>query len=267
MKPVIEGRKISYRSGGRMLVNRVDFAVATGSFTVIVGPNGAGKSTLIRLLCGELAPTGGEVLLNGRAIRSTPAWQVAHTRAVMPQASDLSLPFTVFEVTCLGVEGLGRGLARGDGARFAREALDQADIADLAHRNYQTLSGGERQRVHFARVLAQLKAGRTVETRQVLFLDEPIASLDLKHQLALLQEARRLVQGGLAIVAVLHDLQLAASMGDELALMHDGRLIVRGAPKDVLTPERLAAFFGVSLTAQHLPPQPWKLVSGDQMVS
>jgi iron complex transport system ATP-binding protein len=143
-----------------------------------------------------------------------------------------------------------------------REALGQADIGHLAQRNYQTLSGGERQRVHFARALAQLKAGRTLETRQVLFLDEPISSLDLRHQLALLQEARRLAQAGLAIVAVLHDLQLASSIGDELALMDQGRLIARGAPDDVLTPARLAEFFGVSLTTRRLPPHPWRLVSG-----
>jgi iron complex transport system ATP-binding protein len=179
----------------------------------------------------------------------------------MPQASDLGFPFTVFEVACLGVEGIGRGLSRSDRQRIALDALAQADVAHLARRNYQTLSGGERQRVHFARVLAQLQAGRTVEPRQVLFLDEPIASLDLKHQLALLQTAKSLAQGGLAVVAVLHDLQLAAGMGDDLVLMHGGRLVTRGRAEAVLTPARLVEVFGVSLIPSVLPPSPWTLSS------
>jgi iron complex transport system ATP-binding protein len=177
------------------------------------------------------------------------------------QASDLDLPFTVFEVACMGVEGIGRGLSRPDRQRIALEALARADVAHLARRNYQTLSGGERQRVHFARVLAQLEAGRTVETRQVLFLDEPIASLDLKHQLALLQTAKSLAQDGLAVVAVLHDLQLAAGIGDDLVLMDGGRLVTRGRPEAVLTPARLVEVFGVRLSTPMLPPSPWMLAA------
>ncbi len=262
MSPLLETKGIAYRAGRRMLVEGVDLAVESGSFTIVVGPNGAGKSTLLRLLCGELQPTSGEVLLDGRPLPSLPAWRLAHSRAVMPQASDLNFPFTVFEVAALGVEGIGRGLSRGDRQRLALDALERADVAHLARRNYQTLSGGERQRVHFARVLAQLQAGRTVETRQVLFLDEPIASLDLKHQLALLETAKGLARDGLAVVAVLHDLQLAASMGDELILMHAGRLVTRGKPDAVLTPARLAEVFGVSLMLPLLPPPPWILAPG-----
>jgi len=261
MSARLEAADLSYRGGGRMLVDAVDLSIAGGSFTIVIGPNGAGKSTLLRLLCGELVPTAGEIRLNGEPLRAIPPWRLAHGRAVMPQASDLSFPFTVFEVACLGVEGIGRGLSRGDRQRIALDALAQADVAHLARRNYQTLSGGERQRVHFARVLAQLQAGRTVEARQVLFLDEPIASLDLKHQLALLQTAKGLAQDGLAVVAVLHDLQLAAGMGDDLVLMHGGRLVTRGRPETVLTPALLADVFGVSLIPSTLPPNPWTLAA------
>ncbi|QRM29548.1 heme ABC transporter ATP-binding protein [Microvirga sp. VF16] len=259
MSVLLEAKGVSYRSGGRMLVEVVDLSIASGSFTIVIGPNGAGKSTLLRILCGELSPTEGEVRLDGQLLRSLPAWRLAHSRAVMPQASDLSFPFTVFEVASLGVEGIGRGLSRSDRQRFVLDALAQADVMHLAHRNYQTLSGGERQRVHFARVLAQLQAGRTVESRQMLFLDEPIASLDLKHQLALLQTAKSLAQGGLAVMVVLHDLQLAAGMGDDLVLMHGGRLVTRGRPETVLTPPMLTEIFGVNLIPSVLPPSPWTL--------
>lgn len=259
MSALLEAKGVSYRSGGRMLVAAVDLAIASGTFTIVIGPNGAGKSTLLRILSGELSPTHGEVRLDGEPLRTIPAWRLAHSRTVMPQASDLSFPFTVFEVACLGVEGLGRGLSHRDRQRFVLDALAQADVAHLAQRNYQTLSGGERQRVHFARVLAQLQAGRTVETRQMLFLDEPIASLDLKHQLALLQTAKSLAQAGLAVVAVLHDLQLAADMGNDLVLMNGGRLVTRGSPGTVLTPAMLAEVFGVNLISPILPPSPWTL--------
>jgi iron complex transport system ATP-binding protein len=259
MSALLEAKGVSYRSGGRMLVEAVDLSIAGGSFTIVIGPNGAGKSTLLRILSGELSPTEGEVRLDGQPLRSIPPWRLAHSRAVMPQAADLSFPFTVFEVACLGVEGIGRGLSRSDRQHIALDALAQADVAHLARRNYQTLSGGERQRVHFARVLAQLQAGRTVEPRQVLFLDEPIASLDLKHQLALLWTAKSLAQGGLAVVAVLHDLQLAAGMGDDLVLMHRGRLVTHGRAEAVLTPAMLVEVFGVSLVPSVLPPSPWTL--------
>lgn len=261
MSARLEARNLSYHRSGRTLLDGVDLTLDGGTFTVVIGPNGAGKSTLMRLLCGELAPSAGEVVLNGRPLQAIPAWLLAHERAVMPQASDLGFPFTVFEVACLGVEGIGRGLSRRDRERLAAQALERADVAHLSRRNYQTLSGGERQRVHFARVLAQLAAGRTVETRQVLFLDEPIASLDLKHQLALLDEAKSLARDGLAVLAVLHDLQLAAGLTDDLILLSGGRLVARGTPAAVLTPTRLAEVFGVRLTLPTLPPHPWGLVA------
>lgn len=264
MSALLEATDLAYHSGGKGLVDGIDLAFASGSFTVIIGPNGAGKSTLLRLLCGELAPARGAVHWNGEKLQSVPAWRLAHRRAVMPQASDLNFPFTVFEVANLGTQGIGRGLSRSDRQRLALEALEQADVAHLAPRNYQTLSGGERQRVHFARVLAQLAAGRTLETQQALFLDEPIASLDLKHQLALLETARDLARQGLAVIAVLHDLQLASNLADNLVLLHQGRLVTRGAPDAVLTSTTLAEVFGVTFRSNALPTSPWTLVTAQE---
>ncbi|MXQ13377.1 heme ABC transporter ATP-binding protein [Microvirga makkahensis] len=260
MTALLEAEAISYRSGGRILVDNVDLSFASGSFNIVIGPNGAGKSTLLRILCGELHPTTGSIRWNGEPLHSIPAWRLAHRRAMMPQASDLNFPFTVFEVASLGVEGTGRGLTREDRQRLALDALEEADVAHLALRNYQSLSGGERQRVHFARVLAQLKAGQSLERQQVLFLDEPIASLDLKHQLSLLQISRRLAQDGLTVVAVLHDLQLACGTADELIVMQAGRLVARGKPDAALTPQRMAEVFGVEFVAPGPASSPWRLV-------
>ncbi|QFU14877.1 heme ABC transporter ATP-binding protein [Microvirga thermotolerans] len=257
MSAILEAENLSCIRGGRRLLDGVGLAVGEGSFTVVLGPNGAGKSTLLRVLCGELSPDSGEVRLAGERLSRIPPWRLAHRRAVMPQASELAFPFTAFEVASLGVEGLGRGLSRADRRRMAFDALERADVGHLAERDYRTLSGGERQRVHFARVLAQLMAGRTVEARQVLFLDEPIASLDLKHQLALLDAARGLCRDGVTVVAVLHDLQLAAGVADRAVLLCGGRPVAQGRPEAVLTPARLAAVFGVTLATPRLPPHPW----------
>ncbi|MBF9196528.1 heme ABC transporter ATP-binding protein [Microvirga terrestris] len=264
MSAFLEATDLTYHSGGRALVDCIDLSFASGSFTIIIGPNGAGKSTLLRLLCGELAPARGAVRWDGEKLHMIPAWRLAHRRAVMPQASDLNFPFTVFEVASLGTQGIGRGLSRSDRQRLALEALEQADVAHLAPRNYQTLSGGERQRVHFARVLAQLAAGRTLETQQALFLDEPIASLDLKHQLALLETTRDLARKGLAVIAVLHDLQLASNLADNLILLHQGRLVTRGTPEAVLTPVTLIEVFGVTLRSNALPTSPWTLATAQE---
>ena len=104
MSTILESRRVSFAAGRRLLVDKVDLSLEAGTFTVVIGPNGAGKSTLLKLLCGELAPTDGSVLLNGCPIRSIPAWRLAHLRAVMPQASDLGFPFKAVEVAGLGVQ-------------------------------------------------------------------------------------------------------------------------------------------------------------------
>ncbi len=253
----VEARSLTLRRGGRMLVDSVTCACGAGRLTAIVGPNGAGKSTLLKLLAGELPPSSGEVLLHGRPLAAFPLWALAALRAVMPQSTSLAFPFTVSEVVGFGVDGIGRGLSRRDRARLVTHALEQADVAQLAGRPFQTLSGGEQQRVQFARVLAQLAAGRTIEERQILLLDEPIASLDLKHQLTVLERARQLAGEGLAVIAILHDLQFAASFADEVLVMNAGRLVAAGHPLQVLTSHLIHDVFRVRLASAALPAAPW----------
>jgi iron complex transport system ATP-binding protein len=209
----------------------------------VIGPNGAGKSSLLRVLSGEIAPTRGEALLDGRSLRTFSAAEIAGRRAAVPQASALAFPFTVLEVVMLGVTVPGfRTLA--PAARAAEDALEAVDMVPLADRIYATLSGGERQRVHIARALCQLAAAprRAGETR-CLLLDEPTASLDLAHQVRVLRIIRRQAELGLAILVVLHDLNLASSAADRIVLLVRGQVAAAGSPVEVLRDHLLSAAY------------------------
>jgi iron complex transport system ATP-binding protein len=247
MSPVVEAKSASFRVGGNDLVRNASLSLFPGEFTVIIGPNGAGKSTLLKMLTGELRAHGGSINYGCAAVAQIPAWRLACQRAVMAQAARLAFPFTVYEVVRLGVDGVGRARDRQSLHQMVAQALASADVTHLAARSYQTLSGGEQQRVQFARVLGQLKAGHSMAGQQVLFLDEPIASLDLCHQFDLLDTARAQADGGVAILAILHDLNLAIAYADRLIVMKDGMIVAQGRPADIFSDTLLKDVFDVTL--------------------
>jgi iron complex transport system ATP-binding protein len=251
--PLLAAEAVSYLIRGRPIVSGVSLVLQPGRLMVIIGPNGAGKSSLLKLLTGETAPSSGRVLFDGAPLSALPPWRLACRRAVMVQAARLAFPFTAHEVVALGVAGVGRALSAGARDGLVMQALASADIGHLAGRSYQTLSGGEQQRVQFARALAQLTAGRSIEPRQVLFLDEPVSSLDLKHQLALLEAARAIADGGAGVLAVLHDINLALAFADELVVLHEGSVAAAGAPSAVVTDALLARVFGVTVRLGQIP--------------
>jgi iron complex transport system ATP-binding protein len=243
----LSARGASYHLHRRALVDAVSLELALGAVTIIVGPNGAGKSTLLRLFSGELSPTAGEVFCDGVGMTRLAPWFLACRRAVMTQAHHLSFPFTVFEVARLGLDGIGKGLTAGRREQIVAQCLLARDVLHLATRRYDTLSGGEQRRVQFARALAQLEAGRSFSARQALLLDEPVANLDLRHQLALLDAARAAAARGVTVLIVLHDLNLAIRYADTLAIMRNGALAACGAPSDVLSDGLISEVFGTDL--------------------
>ncbi len=246
-------RGLGFEAGGRALVQDVTLDLMPGSTTILIGPNGAGKSTLLKLMTGEAKASRGEVAIDGEALHAIPAWRLACQRAVMAQHARLVFPFSVYEVVSLGVDGVGRALPRARREAMIGECLAAAGVLDLAGRRYQTLSGGEQQRVQFARVLCQIEAGRSVASRQALFLDEPIASLDLCHQLALLDMARAIAARGVAVLVVLHDLNLAVTYADHLVVMDQGKIIAQGAPAKTLDDALLRQVFKVDLSLSRAP--------------
>ncbi len=251
---MIEARQVSYTVNGHTLLDGVDMAVRPGRIAALIGPNGAGKSTLLRALAGELRPSRGEVRLDQRALKSFSASELARRRAVVPQASVLSFPFTVLEVAMLGVSVPGFDTAGPKAEAAALEALDAVGLVPLADRLYVHLSGGERQRAHIARALSQLHATpvRSGESRCFL-LDEPTSSLDLAHQSLVLDALRQQARRGLAVVAVLHDLNLAAALADELILLAQGRVLAAGPAAGVMRDDILTAAYGCEVRTNRTP--------------
>ncbi|WP_234052937.1 MULTISPECIES: heme ABC transporter ATP-binding protein [unclassified Xanthobacter] len=252
-----EAKDVRVVAGGRVLLDGVALALRPGEVTVLVGPNGAGKSTLLRALSGEHRLAGGTVRLDGADIHAMPAAELARRRAVLPQAAEVAFAFSVAEVISVGLMGVGP-TAGGEGASRVARLLRQVDLPGFSERRYESLSGGERQRVQLARILAQLECAQAGKP-SYLFLDEPTASLDLAHQLTVLRLARAHADAGGGVLAVLHDLNLAAMVADRLVVLAHGGLVAEGPVAGVLTDEVLERAFGVKVRVGVAPPGPFVL--------
>ncbi|MBZ9882222.1 heme ABC transporter ATP-binding protein [Mesorhizobium sp. CA10] len=249
---MIEARDISVAIGGKRIVSHVDFAARPGEVTALVGPNGSGKTTLLKALTGELAYTG-TVTLNGRDLSVMKPVEAATLRAVLPQATTLSFPFTVREIVRLGLIGGRSGVLPGEDARLPERALARVDLDGFVGRFYQELSGGEQQRVQLARVLCQVWAPVLEGRPRYLFLDEPVSSLDIKHQLIIMDIALDFARRGGGVVAILHDLNLTAMYANRIFVLHGGQLAAAGSPADVLNDEMIEKVFDCRLKVGALP--------------
>jgi iron complex transport system ATP-binding protein len=231
-----DGVRLAY--GDRVVVDDLDLQLTDGSFTAIVGPNGCGKSTLLRALGRLLRPTAGTVLLDGRAITSTPTREVAKVLGLLPQTPLAPEGLTVADLVSRGRHPHQSWLRQwsSDDEAVVTEALTWTDMADLADAPVDALSGGQRQRAWISMALAQ--------GTDLLLLDEPTTYLDLAHQVDVLELVGRLhTERGRTVVVVLHDLNLAARYAERLVAMKDGVLVAAGTPAEVLTEQLLADVF------------------------
>lgn len=226
---------IAVRVGGTEILRDVDLTVPRGTLLALVGPNGAGKSTLLSVIAGDVTPASGSVLIDGNEVASQSARALARRRSVMLQEQRLAFGFRVVDVVRMGRAPWAGTDAEDLDEQAVGSAVATAELAPLANRTYPTLSGGEKARTGFARVLAQQTA--------VVLLDEPTAAMDLRHQEAVLTEARRLAGDGHTVVVVLHDLSLAAAYADRICLLSDGRVVADGSPRQVLEAERLGTVY------------------------
>lgn len=241
---------IRVRYGTAEVVRGVSFRAKAGEVTVVIGPNGSGKSTLLRALTGELRFRG-EASLNGLDIARARAHELAALRAVLSQSTGLSFPFTVHEVVKLGLSAGVWPDAERD--RRVQDALAAVDLAGFGGRFYQELSGGEQQRVQLARVLAQVWEPVVLGQPRYLFLDEPTANLDIKHQIQVMQVAVRYARRGGGVFAILHDLNVTAAFADHIVLLHDGRVFAVGPRAEVLTAGNLERVYRIAMSVGAVP--------------
>jgi len=246
--PILELERISFKYGEKRVLQDVTFSVEKGEFFGILGPNGSGKSTLLNLIDGIRLPCEGEIRLKGIAPGKMQRKSLARLVAVVPQEASWIFPLTVEEVVLMGrTPHMGR-LAFESERDFAvaRSAMEATDLLPFAARLMENLSGGERQRVLIARALAQ--------GPEVILLDEPTASLDIAHQIHTFNLIRSLSHSaGLTVIAVTHDMNLAALYCDRIALLKEGRLHSLGCPGEVITESHIKEVYGVDVVVDHHP--------------
>lgn len=243
---MIETKNLSVSIGSKKIIENINFVAHPGAMTAIVGPNGSGKTTLLRALSGDL-PYTGSAFLDGEDFSKIKPWRMAARRAVLPQASALSFPFTVREIVHIGLTGGFSGVSGAEQERLPDLALQKVDLSGFSGRLYQELSGGEQQRVQLARVLCQVWKPVVDGKPRYLFLDEPISSLDIKHQITVMEIAREFAASGGGVIAILHDLNLTAMFADSIAVMHKGMLDTIDTPQQALTDDRLERVYECSL--------------------
>jgi iron complex transport system ATP-binding protein len=236
---ILEAQEVTvrYHRGASAALDGVSCQVAGSDLVAVVGPNGSGKTTLVRALLGLLPLERGSVLVNGRLVGEWPRRELAQIVGVVGQQEEAVYRLTVAETVMLGrYARLGPLAAPRPIDRDAvRAALERCDIAALADRSVDSLSGGEWKRVRIARALAQ-------EPR-ALVLDEPTASLDVRHEMELLELVRELADSGLAALVITHHLNLAARFADRIILLNRGRVVVEGKPGEVLNETTLSRVF------------------------
>lgn len=232
-------RGVCVDRGGRRVLHDLTLEVPPGQMTVLVGPNGCGKSTLLKTVARLLQPAAGEVTIGGRPVGRMSGREAARAMALLPQSPVVPEGLRVRDLVAQGRHphrSLLRGWSSRDDRAVAR-AMAATAIEALADRPVEVLSGGQRQRCWIAMTLAQ-------ETG-ILLLDEPTTYLDLSVQMEIMAILARRTAEGRTVLAVLHELNLAAAFADHIVMMRDGRLVVQGAPARVLTAENLAGVFGL----------------------
>ncbi len=242
--PLIRAEALDVALGPAPILHALSFGIDAGGVTALIGPNGSGKTTLLKTI-GGLLDYQGSLAVDGREVRDWPAPALALRIAFVRQTALLTFAFTVREFVGLGRTPHTPWLAREGPADRHRveQALHELDLLRLADADVTRLSGGEQQRLFLAQALAQ--------DTDILLLDEPTLHLDLYHQYDLMERLRALAAAGRTVVAVVHDLGLAARYADRILVLHDGCVCAQGAPEDVLTPALIRTVFRLDADVTH----------------
>lgn len=235
---MIKGHKISYSHKKYHILNSVDISVEYGEFLAIVGPNGAGKSTLLSVLANELTTNQtNSVLFKNKIFKNWDLKELAKNKAKFSQHNTNDIPLIIKDVVMMGRYPYFNSTPKPEDIDAIESSMQETDILHLKDREYNSLSGGEKQRVHLARALAQLKNN---VAHKLLFLDEPLNNLDVKHQHRALKTIKEFTNNANTAIVVLHDLNLAAQFADNILLMKNGKVAAHGKPQDVFNEKTIS---------------------------
>lgn len=236
-EPVLSAEHLVFGYAEHNVLNQLTIGFETAKFSCIVGPNGAGKTTLVKLLSGVLCPKSGEIRLKGKSLISYSKKEIAKVMATVHQSSHYYFDFTVKEFVLMGRYPHQKWMQAESKEDFeiAEQAMERMGVRSLRDKSISAISGGELQRVHIARALAQQP--------EILLLDEPVSHLDLRYQVELMKIFRSFKD--IAVIATVHDLNLAAKYADEVAVIAGGAVAALGTPADVITENMLRRIYGV----------------------
>jgi len=249
---MLRTENISFSVGKKQILKNVSASFLPGEFNMILGPNGSGKSSFLKIFSGEIHKFQGTVLYDDKKIKELRKEELAKKRAVMSQQADLGFPLLVEEVVMMGRYPHFTFNPNKKDFTICNEVTERMNLVEFKERNYLTLSGGEKQRVQYARVLAQVWEKPTDGFRY-LFLDEPLNSLDISYQHEFLQAAVELIKDHTVLIAVMHDINLAAHYADNLFFLKEGELVVHGKPKDILSAGMIEKVFNIKTTVIENP--------------
>ena len=251
----IKSESMSLEIDGGEIVNDINIEVFPGKVLALIGPNGAGKSTILKLLSGDVKPTSGVVKYNDINISNIPFVDRAHIRGVMSQSQTIVFDFSVLEIIEMGWLHSDHDYYTSFYPDVLKQIIEDCELQHLADRKFNTLSGGEQKRVHFARVLLQLWIPEGDIHPRFMLLDEPLANLDIYHELKMLEIIKRHLSKNIGVLLILHDLNTASKFADNIVLMKNGTIVKNGSTIEVLTESILSETYETKIKVNDTSPK------------
>ena len=251
----IKSHGISLLINGEKIISHLDLEIIQGEITAILGPNGAGKSTALRILAGDIQPSYGDVKYNNINLAEISIVERARLRSVMSQSQTVAFDFTTLEIIEMGWIHENNESYSFSYSDALEEIINICDLHSLLLRRFNTLSGGEQKRVNFARILLQLWIPKTDNYSRYLLLDEPFTNLDIFHELKMLKIIKSYLSKNIGVLIVLHDLNIARKLADNVTLMRDGRTIRQGPTDEVFQEDLLSKTFNTCVKVNDTSPK------------
>lgn len=243
---MLEVKNIDYFIGSQQLLKNVSLNFEKNQFAVIMGQNGAGKTTLLKILAGSVRPSSGEVFLFDKKLTAYGKVELAQRRAVLSQQYDITFPITVEEIVMMGRYPHFKDLPERSDKEIVLKSLDMMGVYNFRQRDYNTLSGGEAQKVQMARVISQIWQEESCDPK-ILFLDEPVSSLDMHYQHIILKLVKEYSSRNILVVGVIHDINLAFEYADRVIFMKNGSVVKSYETKEKIDPEIIKEVFEVEI--------------------